>query len=263
MTQYTLDNAWQEARERIAMGERVLDPGTIRHLTARGVGAGWRCLEVGGGGGSITEWLCQRVGPGGRVVATDIDPRFLAALSYPTLEVRQHNIASDALEARAFDLIHTRNVLVHVPDREAVLRRLVAALKPGGWLLAEEADFVTLAPVAGTPEAAALFERVTAAILPAAAARGMDVGYGRRLEPALRDAGLVETGAEGRSFIYWGGTPGGEYHRLAWAQLRGLVVGPALTDAEMDRMLALLQEPAFACQSPLFVAAWGRRPGMG
>ena len=262
MTSYTLDNAWQEARERIAMGERVLDPGTICHLEALGVGAGWRCLEVGGGGGSITEWLCQRVGPDGRVVATDIDTRFLEVLSSPNLEVRQHNLASDLLEEAAFDLIHTRNVLVHIPERDAVLRRLVAALKPGGWLLAEEVDFIAQTAVAGTPEAVALFERVKDAVLPAAAAHGMDVGYGRRLEPALRDAGLVETGAEGRTFTYWGGTPGGEYHRLAWAQLRALVVGQALTDEEMDRMLALLQEPTFACQSPLFVAAWGRRPAV-
>jgi hypothetical protein len=46
------------------------------HLQVRfesfGVGAGWRCLEVGASGGSIAEWLCGKVGPHGRVVATDL-----------------------------------------------------------------------------------------------------------------------------------------------------------------------------------------------
>jgi hypothetical protein len=31
----------------------LYDPGTIRHLEQLGVGLGWRCLEVGAGGGSI------------------------------------------------------------------------------------------------------------------------------------------------------------------------------------------------------------------
>jgi 2-polyprenyl-3-methyl-5-hydroxy-6-metoxy-1,4-benzoquinol methylase len=136
-TEYVLDNAWHGARERLRLLEETLDPGTIRHLETVGVASGWRCLEVGGGGGSITAWLCQRVGPAGRVVATDIDTRFLDALSFPNLEVRQQNVVTDAIEEAAFDLVHTRAVLMHLPERQRALDRLVAALKPGGWLLLE------------------------------------------------------------------------------------------------------------------------------
>jgi hypothetical protein len=79
---YGLDNAWRDARARLSSTEERLDPGTIGHLRARGVGAGWRCLEVGGGG-SIARWLCAQVDPGGEVLATDLDTRFLEALEKP------------------------------------------------------------------------------------------------------------------------------------------------------------------------------------
>jgi len=107
---------------RVVDGERLLeetrDPGTIHLLESLGVASGWRCLEVGGGGGSIASWLCQRVGPEGRVVATDLDTRFLNALDFPNLEVRQQNIVSDAVEAASFDLVHARSVLMHLPERQ-------------------------------------------------------------------------------------------------------------------------------------------------
>src|SRR5262249_38942010 len=113
---YLLDNAWQHARKRLMLLEAWLDPGTISHLRAVGVGPGWRCLTVGSGGGSITAWLCQQVGPSGRVVATDIDTRFLEALDYPNLEVRRHDIVTDELEVGAFDLVQVRAVRIHLGE---------------------------------------------------------------------------------------------------------------------------------------------------
>jgi len=54
-----------------------------------------------------------------------------------------HNIVADELERDAFDLVHTRAVLVHLAERDIALDRLVAALKPGGWLLVEETDSIS------------------------------------------------------------------------------------------------------------------------
>jgi ubiquinone/menaquinone biosynthesis C-methylase UbiE len=78
---YAFDNALAVQRERLDTLQELFDPGTIRQLEARGVAPGWRCLEVGAGGGSIAEWLCDRVGPDGSVVATDLDTRWVAKLS--------------------------------------------------------------------------------------------------------------------------------------------------------------------------------------
>lgn len=149
MSGYIYDPASEQERQRLAILESVQDPDTIRRLETLGVGDGWRCLEVGGGAGSITRWLCQRVGTSGRVVATDLDTRFLDALDEAALEVRRHDITSGELEDGAFDLVHARYVLEHLPAREAALRRMVAALAPGGWLLVEDVDFQL--PIAADP----------------------------------------------------------------------------------------------------------------
>ena len=53
MSAYVFDQAWEAERARLAGLESGLDPGTIRHLEALHVGAGWHCWEIGGGGGSI------------------------------------------------------------------------------------------------------------------------------------------------------------------------------------------------------------------
>ena len=87
---YLLDNAGADAPARLTALAAMFDSGTIRHLEDRGVRPGWHCLEVGGGAGSIAAWLAARVGPTGRVLATDVDPRFLERIDLPNLEVRQH-----------------------------------------------------------------------------------------------------------------------------------------------------------------------------
>jgi hypothetical protein len=66
---YMLDNAWEGARDRLNQLEQIWDPATLCSLTAIGVTAGWSCLEVAGGGGSIARLCCQ-VGPGGHVMAS-------------------------------------------------------------------------------------------------------------------------------------------------------------------------------------------------
>ena len=84
--------------ERHGAFERERDPATIRYLEEIGVSSGWRCLEVGGGGGTIAEWLCPRVGTAGHVVATELDTRLLEAIDSPNIEVRRHDIVNDDLE---------------------------------------------------------------------------------------------------------------------------------------------------------------------
>src|SRR4051794_31503191 len=207
---YAFENARAVQRRRLRALEAVLDPGTTRHLERLGVGPGARCLEVGAGGGSIATWLCDRVGPGGTVLATDLDTTVLSDLSRPNLEVRVHDVLKDDLAAGAFDLIHLRLLLAWLGEPETALRRPGAALKPGGWLLAEEMDFVSLAVDPGVgAHIESLFARVVAAHHAVLTARhGFDVHYGRRVAGALAGAGLEEVGCEGRAGMWRGGEPG-------------------------------------------------------
>jgi SAM-dependent methyltransferase len=94
-----------------------------------------------GGAGSIARWLSAAVGATGRVVVTDIDTRFLDELSGPDVTVVRHDITCDPLEREAFDLLHPRAVLEHVPGRTEVVERLVTALRPGGVLVLEDVVF--------------------------------------------------------------------------------------------------------------------------
>lgn len=74
-------------------------------------------------------WLTHRVAPSGRVLATDIKPGRIPQA--PCLDVVQHDIVREPLTESAFDLIHARLVLLHLPERLAVLAKLVHALRPG------------------------------------------------------------------------------------------------------------------------------------
>jgi SAM-dependent methyltransferase len=62
---------------------------TIEVLEAAGVSRGWRCLEVGAGGGDITRWLAKMVTPGGSVVAVDLETRWIESLTSDVVEVRR------------------------------------------------------------------------------------------------------------------------------------------------------------------------------
>jgi 2-polyprenyl-3-methyl-5-hydroxy-6-metoxy-1,4-benzoquinol methylase len=138
MTGYALENSWDRAKRRLARLEEYLDPFTQRRMTKLGIRDGLRCLEVGGGGGSVANWLCEQVGPTGRVVATDINIQFLQDIKHSNLTSIPHDIAVDSLPQSEFDFVHTRWLLHHLPEPERAISRMIGALRPGGWLLLEE-----------------------------------------------------------------------------------------------------------------------------
>lgn len=256
---YVFDNAGAPTRLRFAGLPLVFDPGTIRHLEERGVGPGWRCLEVGAGGGTIARWLSERVGPTGFVLATDLDTRFLDGLKMPNVEVRRHDIGTEPLPEASFDLVHCRLVLGHVQEREAALGRMAAALKPGGWLVAEEMGprawqpGLELEPATPPLRSYEIGGQVTAA-------RRM-VNYGHWLPARMQTLGLTEIGAEGRIFRWTGGSPGAWVIRAGIEQLREAILATGRISAEeVAADLARLDDPAFAFASPLLWAVWGRRP---
>ena len=263
--QYLFDNAAEQSAQRFASLEAVFDPWTQTQLARTGVGQGWRCLEIGGGGGSVAAWLAERVGPEGNVLVTDIDPRHLATLAargLPNVEVRQHNIITDPLPESAFDLIHERLVLIHLAQREDVVRKLAAALRPGGWLVLE--DFASRLidrtwPVTD-PTASALFAKALPVMGRLLADRGADVTWAQRAHQHLRQLGLVEVGAAGFFTVTQGGTPGALVDSANFSQVRAeAVAAGSLSDAEIDGILALTEDPAFTLSSNPLITTWGRR----
>ena len=257
---YLLDNAAREAPERFGALSALYDRATIQHLENTGVGPGWQCLEVGGGGGSIAAWLATRVGPTGHVLVTDLDPRFLKRLQAPNLKVRRHNIASEPLPEAAFDLIHARLVLVHLPEPEKVLECLVAALKPGGYLVDEEFDSASLRSDPAVSPGEIQLKSQTA-LFQVVDARGIERRLGRLLYGRLRGLGLVEVRAEARLSMWQGGSVGASLLRANFEQLHDpFIAGGHLTEQELQQDLAKLDSPDFVMPSPIMWTAWGRRP---
>lgn len=256
---YLLDNASAEAPARFAALSAMFDPGTIRHLEDLGIGPGWHCLEVGGGGGSIATWLAGRVGPAGRVLVTDIDSRFLDSLKGSNLEVRRHDIVTDPLPEVAFDLVHSRLVLLHLPEREKALARMVAALKPGGWLVDEEFDSSMSPDPSVNPNE--VLSKTYVAMTRIMDSRGIDRHFGRRLFERLRAHGLVRVAAEGRILMWHGQSPGASLLRSNYEQLRSAMIDAGyVSEEEFNQDLARLDDPSFIMPSPILWAAWGRRP---
>jgi hypothetical protein len=74
------DKSEERERERLRQFEAWGDRYTTHRLELIGIPAGWRCLDVVAGSGSVARLLAHRVGPSGTVVAADIDLRFLTNL---------------------------------------------------------------------------------------------------------------------------------------------------------------------------------------
>jgi len=66
-----------------------------------------------------------------------IDGGHIADTGY---EVRRPDVGAQPPPQEHFDLVHARLVLVHLPQRAQALAAMVATVRPGGWLLLEEAD---------------------------------------------------------------------------------------------------------------------------
>jgi SAM-dependent methyltransferase len=259
-TGYVFASSSREAETRFAALSTIYDRGTVRHLEDLGVGSGWHCLEIGGGSGTIAKWLADRVGSTGHVLTTDLDTRFLEPLKGPNLAVCRHNIGTDPLPESAFDLIHTRLVLIHVPERDAALAQIISSLKPGGWLLMEEYDSCSMLPDPVANPAETVLE-THLAMLRLLEDNGVNRRYGRLLPGLLRARGLSSVGTEAQLFMWQGGSVGIAMMRANLEQLRETMIEQNyITRQEFERDLAQLDDPDLLMPSSILWSVWGRRP---
>jgi SAM-dependent methyltransferase len=262
---YLLDRDRQAALRRLQVVEQLEDPATIRRLEEIGVKPGWVCLEVGAGAGSIARWLDSRVSPGGHVVAADIEIDLLERLGAGNAEIRQLDLTRHSLEECAFDLVHARNLLIHLPDWEEILAKLVKSLRQGGWILLEEPDVMSDAADPNAPMAKrGLYEKGTAAVFDFLRSQGLDLHLGARLPTALRSLGLNHVHAEGIAPVFRGGdrrhrSP----HASAFAEIRESILAEGgISASEFREFLALYEDPRFSWREGLRMMVSGRLPGV-
>ena len=162
-------------------------------LDRLGLREGWRCVDVGAGGGDVTVALARIVGRDGRVYAVDSDPLARDIVAQAAAAAAQAQVITltqageDLTLPEPVDLAFCRFVLLHVHDPVAVLKRMGTAVRPGGWVVAQE-PITSAGRIDGRPFS-----------LPEA--RHPDVGA---VLPALvRDAGLelVDAWAEAPAWV--------------------------------------------------------------
>jgi SAM-dependent methyltransferase len=254
---YLLDHGWELEPYRLALLEHHADPTTARRLAATGLCCGWRCLEVGAGRGSVAQWLSNQVGPSGEVVALDLETSLLAGLDAPNVEVVRGDVLEVDLPEASFDLIHTRLVLMHIPERARAIERMVSLLAPGGWLVLEELDWMAV-KLDADPARIALFEAFDEAL------ESIDFECGRALLEEITQAGLTDTSADFRVDVIEGATALARWEQLSLQALSDEILSAGTASEEqIDAQLAKLEDPAYRGYGFTWVGARGRRASAG
>jgi SAM-dependent methyltransferase len=227
MPDYVLPHSLEGERQRLRLMSQLLDPMHRRHLEALGVGPGWRCLEVGCGNGSVSQWLATKVAPDGLAVATDIDTRFLDGLAGTNLQVRKLDILQDSLEEGAYDLVTARAILHHLPGRTEAIARIA--------------------------------RRFWQCWLDWAATESIDYFVGRTLPARFAEASLDNVGADGEVALFNGGSPWAKYWRESIEELREPLLASNTPEPVLREFLALCEDPGYWTMVASFTAAWGTR----
>jgi SAM-dependent methyltransferase len=158
------------------------------------------------------------------------------------------------MPAGEFDLIHARLVLEHLREPAAAVGKLASALRPGGWLIVEDADGLLF----DAEPAEKAFAAITGPWQQAARAAGWNPCYGRYLVTGLQHAGLSQVaGRAHRSY-----QPGGQawlVARLGIERLRGQIRQQGASQADLDEALAALDDQTRTIIGAPIVTAWGQR----
>lgn len=116
---------------------------TERMLDLAGVGVGSTVLDIAAGAGGQTLAVARRVGPTGRVLATDISPEILNYAAARISAAGLGNVATQEMDGEAlavepghYDAVLSRLGLIYFPDQQKALRGMHAALRPGGRVAA-------------------------------------------------------------------------------------------------------------------------------
>jgi SAM-dependent methyltransferase len=238
-SEYWRTNSLDDEGGRLRLLEEIADHRTVRMLTEAGVTQGWHCAELGAGAGSIARWLANRVGPSGSLLVLDLDANLLSDLkSMPRVEVREADLTTTSLPVDAFDLVHVRNVLMHLSEPEQILEKMIGALRPGGVLVVEEGD--------GFPITAAT-STVFRHTLEPLTSRWV---WARLLPGRLTELGLKDLEVLVEAEMLRGQTPLARFWHHTLRTARGIVTssrsGSAeVTDHDVDATLALLEDASF------------------
>jgi len=267
---YILDGTDQDLRRLLSISEIGAEMARAA-FTRVGVQHGWNAIDCGCGPIGGLAVMAEMVGPGGRIVGVDLNQAavqraraVVSALELGNVEVVAgdlHELDSAALGG-PFDLAYTRLFLMHQADPVRTLHRIADLLRPGGWLVAQEA--LHTPPPRSHPHLEALtgYWNLIYGLLHQA---GVPSGAVEDLPRSAREAGLEVVAMNGY-FMTLDPDRGFEIHAgtIAAARERGTQLGIA---AERFDDLARIIEAAKGgghewVSSPFFLDLTLRKPAL-
>jgi ubiquinone/menaquinone biosynthesis C-methylase UbiE len=252
----------QRELERLRLIERMFDPASRRRLLATGLQTGWRCLEVGPGAGSIMTWMDRVVGQAGQVVAVDLDPKFLGESRQSNVEIVHADIRTAQLPEESFDLVHARYVLIHIPDYETAMTRMLDCLKPGGWLVLEEPDFSASRGITGSEDQLNAVQKVNQAIKCMYERLGMDYALGRKMPELFQARRLQSMTMENDGLPSAGGSGMAKIMKMSAVHLREKYLATGVvSDEDIDRYSRFAEDSRTSAVYYATIGVSGRKPG--
>ena len=254
-----------QAVPRLQLLARVMWPSTHALFNRIGIHRGMRCLDVGCGSGEVTLQLARLVAPEGYVVGIDADDvivdraRVAASRQQASAWFETRN-AEDLQEEAAYDLVHARFLLTHVPQPALVLTRLLRALRPAGTIVLQDIDFP--GHVCHPPCPA--FDRYVDLYQAVVRHRGGDPAIGPRLPALLHDAGVEDIRLDVVQPTFCDGE-GKFVAQVTMEHIREAVVLAGLAaHAEVDAIIVELEsfatDPRSLISLPRVFQVWARKP---
>lgn len=181
-----------QTRRLITQGQ-LYNPSTRTFFQAAGISKGMKVLELGSGVGDVTLLLADLVGPSGRIVGIELNPRAVETArtrvqnaGWRNVEYFAGDIESIQLD-QDFDAAVGRFVLMWLPDPRAVLQRVVKYLRPGGVIAFQDNDFVfNVVASASLP----LFDKLNADLRETQSHGGADFHMGLKMQQLYHQVGL-------------------------------------------------------------------------
>jgi hypothetical protein len=149
-----------------------------------------------------------------------------------------------------------------LPARDAVLSRLAATLKPGGWLVVEDFDSVLHRCLDPLNDEERVFDKVADAFGQALHRRDVDTTWPRTLPHRLAAAGSPMSARPGTWPSSTAVRPPLSYGSPTSTRSETGSSKLLITTAERDTFRRLLDDPSFVGNYPLLITAWGKKPNL-
>lgn len=228
---------------------------------------GTRAIDLGCGPLGILDLLSARVGSQGEVMGIEWEAGFvelakvlIAERALGNVTVRCGDAAATGFEENSFSFVHTRLLLIVVPEPQTVISEMVRLAEPGGTVVVEDVDVGVWSCEPPHPAWTRLFQ----AFLSVYSRDGKDVRIGRRLPALLRAAGLENIGFKAHTRL----NRPGDFHqqqllvflKLFWRQIIELELIGEKELGELFRQLERhLSDPNTLVVSPMLFQAWGSK----